>query len=765
MESMRRRSETKRGARSVGAWLVWAGIAGVGVAGCGDSADTTDDGSTRGGATSSGTGAGGGGTGGADVLVPIEGASCAMVNPLPEAVPDGAFLEDDAIKETLAAIHAFLDTRAVDPDLQADAGIVRAFVETVPHVFDSGIGPDCSVWMRLTDGTPVSIFKDREGYPEGQVEPPPGPAPAPRPPGPTFETRDVGFTQYGLPESIQAFVGMSDNLAPSAIDRIALALQDRGYKVAKARKVTLVDLRTKVKGLGAFWLSSHGAMCGSKAFKKANFCLSTDDVFDPYAGGCLGSGIDCDSTAADRKAGLVGFLVNDLGPGRGTRTTFAITPDFISTYWTFAPNSVVFLDACLSMSPIVLDAEIGVYGNYAGLLRDAVKKAGAGTLLGWNAVASSGFASNTAHLFFDRMLGTNAIYEAMPANRPFSAREVYAALVQQNRVTDPAKQSPGILPATLVLEQLVPTDTILVPSIRNMVIGDPENAPEESELASNTKLTLYGEFGTREVTATVGGSAVDVSTPRSDKAVIVLPGAGASGAVEITVTTQGERIKSNRAPLTSWKGRCRFKATLDGTFGTPGPTTELDCSSAHFRADMHAFRMEPDGPPRPGTAIGMGAFMPAVDFRSTVSDSECLASASGEGTKAGLRTVILDETVPVPWRAMHLPDPGSPNAWYALSAQIDTTVPSQPMLGFLQTHKMYPTADIYFSPMSPPSRQDDFPMSPAPVSYLGQYIPIDASYRIKLDTLQFDAALGNHGELECDLQAEQGTAPTMMTDG
>src|SRR5690349_3504854 len=125
-----------------------------GNAGTGGSAGAAGSAGTAGSGATAGIGgaAGSGGT---------PGGSCQAVNMPPPAFTPEPPLSDADATEAHVFIRDYLNTHDWSTASQAEAETIRSAVSSAPHVHDSGIGIDCAVWVRFTDGTSSTILSDR----------------------------------------------------------------------------------------------------------------------------------------------------------------------------------------------------------------------------------------------------------------------------------------------------------------------------------------------------------------------------------------------------------------------------------------------------------------------------------------------------------------------------------------------------------------------------------------------------------------------------
>jgi hypothetical protein len=760
----------------------------------GDDSAAGDSGDDSGGGDDGGDDGGGGGDdgGGDGGAVDNDGGitQCVPVHDNPGALVPGPALTADELAQTYAAIDDIVQANESLPDRQAYVAAVQSALAGVPHLADSGIASDCTVWMRFTDGTSSFILRDRTGFgpsdPDPLADAPDGSAPvgASRR-GPARSTRANPNTNeratppnivpvpaaagdLALPGSGKAYIGYSHSLAPTALPRVQAALQNRGYAVTTAPGLKLANLTTDVANVGVLWLSTHGGT-SYDLYGRPHYWITTDDPVDPRTGVCLGTFDDCSVASRERLAGhfISGWID---APIPGTRSVFgAIDDEFIQAYWPLAPNSLVFIDACDSLEafPAQQAFQKALFGTNSG------------TMLGWVDTVTAGFAEQTVMFFFDRMLGGKSKYTPAgryqplsPPQRPFSAGEVYASMKANHRIKDPDGN------AVLAIAPNAAADSILVPSIRNLGVGN--FAQRETEKAAGTNLYLYGEFGGAKGTVEIAGTAVAPAEWTSRRITLVLPNPTSMGTVQAKVTVGTQTITGNIVPLTRWSGSYSARWTLLASIGPPGPFTELRCSAMHLRGDIHLFRMAPEGVALAGTATDSTPFQQRIDFGSTTSDSVCGGATGGSGVQGTgpssdtqSFTDTGDQYANLPWLEQPLASPpGAPTWWEVVRGSIDTSTYRLTVIwgGFVYTTLTITSND------SPP----DYPpqVMPNTLYAMGSAYVNAPDIQLTLPAAGSDAgALGATGtqftiisggdkeDIQYNISVESGSAPDSDTEG
>lgn len=504
---------------------------------------------------------------------------------------------------------------------------IEAASATIPGFADAGLSPEgTTVWVRLKDGTPIGQVDDQAAWMVNAKAASLGSAGAI---AAGWRAAQRSLQQAGgelsdllvppasaagstlaLPASKKAFISDFDNLAPAASTEIAASLTKRGYQVTALSSPDAQVLRGSFvdgsAGFGVVWMSSHAGTWVDKS-GVARFGMVTGEPVG--TGACANTPANCAANRSDIAAHRAGIIMNKDGTG-----WIAITEDFMSTYWKFPANSLVYLDFCSSQA--------------------FFPSISAGTLMGWSAPVYQNTSESAARWFFDRVLGGNAYQPNTPKQRPFSAQEVLAAMQSNGMDTDTGPNAT----ARLALQQNSSNETILVPSLRNMMVD--ENKQE---------LSLYGEFGSAPGTVTIDGT--DKTPTWSERKITVSLANGDKGPVEVKV----DGITGNAVPLTSWNITYNGKWNAILMFGTgnPSPYYAVNCSKVHWRADIHPYRLHPEETPHAGDANDANPRDPSgkVTIIDITRDSQCSSSAGGTGISAdgNTRVTLSSPTTALTW--------------------------------------------------------------------------------------------------------------------
>ncbi|CAG1019287.1 hypothetical protein BURC_04160 [Burkholderiaceae bacterium] len=368
-------------------------------------------------------------------------------------------------------------------------------------------------------------------------------------------------------------------------------LREKGWQVPhgdehEARLSTLRGLQ----GDGYFYINTHGG-----AFTPTLFPGSGQGMYAIQSSTLVSPAQEAlEETIADMAARRLTYFTASNGnlifgrwPDWDTR--YGLTSNFVDTYWKFASDSAVIINACSSAR--TNDARWS-----AGFVF-ACHKAGAGVYLGWdNTVAPVG-AYRAARYFTDRMLGANKFQPESPAQRPFPWDAVMGDMQKKSLHIDPGEGSVFLAlpnPASMVKQ-------LLAPSIRHL---------EVSEYMD--ELRLIGRFGSKEGEVTVDGQKRTIKTWESERIVVDLPrtGSGSRGAAQVTV----HGVKSNLRQLTEWT------IPLDYTYVVlEQQGLKIDgLGTIRLRADVGGSRDVPGEPP-----------VQSVRYAYDTRDSQLPLTASG----------------------------------------------------------------------------------------------------------------------------------------
>lgn len=347
-------------------------------------------------------------------------------------------------------------------------------------------------------------------------------------------------------------------------------LREKGWQVPhgaeqEARLSTLRGLQ----GDGYFYINTHGGAFLPTLFPGSGqvmYSIQSSTLVSPAQEALEETIVDMAARRLTYFTASNGDLILGRWPDWDTR--YGITSNFVDTYWKFADDSVVIINACSS-------ARTNDSKWSAGFVF-ACHKAGAGVYLGWdNTVAPVG-AYRAARYFTDRMLGANKFQPESPAQRPFPWDAVMGDMQKKSLHIDPGEGA-----VFLALPNPVSTaKQLLAPSIRHLEVNEYMD-----------ELRLVGRFGSKEGEVTIDGQKRAVKKWEPERIVVDLPrtGTGSRGPVQVMV----RGIQSNLRQLTEWTIPLDYTYVVMEQFGLKidGPGT------IRLRADVGGSRDVPGEPP------------------------------------------------------------------------------------------------------------------------------------------------------------------------
>jgi len=481
------------------------------------------------------------------------------------------------------------------PDTVAARAV--AYLNTIPLFEEVGRDGPTGVWARFEDGRLLIIPNNlQQGASEDTLALFSGESRIASAPAQAARTRIIGAGRKALrslrvptkgleiPKSKQFRVwdGIGGCfLTPK--NRIRALLRNGGYTEAPASSPT-VDGFMKVRGDGVFVLFTHGAPGQLKDKSYVYAMWTSTNVAIPE------EGLYADLFDKQELAYIIEQGRNSIG-GCSTGTNYGITSSFVSNHMSFAQNSLVYLNVCMS----------GTEG--AGDFRQAFGNAGASVVVGWDGNVSVGETFKTVPYMIDRLLGANEVEpKEDPKQRAFNIYDVRENMEAVGRVTDP------ITGAVLKVFQVGGDFGLLAPTIQFLSI-------EENGLRG--RMFIAGLFGTDPGEAnrsvTINDQPVANIDWYSTEIDCDIPDAGsnASGTVVVKIGTGQNARESNPVNITEWKGDLIYDRD------DPGSHTAQMTLTVRFRADIHDFRDKPGEPP----------FKTQVLF--TASDDSKIAITSG----------------------------------------------------------------------------------------------------------------------------------------
>lgn len=507
--------------------------------------------------------------------------------------------------ERTAALNIVKAFRAANKsgDLDVDNANLANYIKTLADFADAGVSDDHTVWARFKDGRPVvwsSVqFGNSGGAANSNLMGAAGEIVARTeeiPPGGKAVLIDMGGTGMGGPAAVQPWLNN-----PTA-----------GYSSSIVMNGHINELMTEIKDAAVLYFSTHG-LFGACQAGRHTYSLVTADK----------------RNVSQESMYNAGFLtIAEDGAGD---TYWAISEEFVKTYWSFNPGSLIVIDGCSLFDRRTVErARVG--GSFLSTLANA--SGGKTTVAGWDSTVYNIFAAKTIKQFFDLVLGANSIDATVPPQRPYTFREVYDWMVRTGKDVDNTTPNSD---AKFRLESSV-TGGKLVPIINSAIVGNP--APN-AQYGGMWILELVGSFGPEVKgvgagTVTVGTTQLPVLSWSEGAITAKLPAPmGSPGTYgDIMVEVRGHR--SNTVPLTQWTGTVTQIQT--GKIAGGGKV-ELSCP-VRATSDVHFFRIAPHEIPQ--IAGGMKIEVPSA-CSYTLSGSWTVGSygyvLSGSGTYSPLPVI------------------------------------------------------------------------------------------------------------------------------
>ncbi len=432
-------------------------------------------------------------------------------------------------------------------DLNADNQKILAFVQGRPEFEASGMSQTGGVWARFTDGRLLVIANNR----------------LPTLSGKAVRARDIPGDLPAASSPISLFVSAAD-FSTDTVNAIGARLQAAGYHGAIG-DATLDQLRT-VSNAAVFYIDCHGGDVMLRDGRTV-FALQTDSAIGDTVDSALASDLQSNAIGYMMAPGPFNIGANTSGVKYQLTNTYFVTAQFVRNHMSFDPNSVAFVNACGSDSPIAAD------------FKQAFFDKGAGRYLGWTKDVVDQDAQESAKYLFDRLLGesgTSSDFEAeTPPQRPFDLTSVWQKMQSVARkdgrsgtLTESHQAINVFVPpvsggdtANLTVSAFHATNSnLLMPTISAMTVF-------------GSDLIIAGNFGNTPGKVTVDGTEVPADWG-SGNITAHLPGPGQPGfAGDVIVTANGH--KSNVAQLTMWPVKFHFvkQEQVSGTQSNPDPNT------------------------------------------------------------------------------------------------------------------------------------------------------------------------------------------------
>lgn len=462
---------------------------------------------------------------------------------------------------------------------------LAAFLNSRPEIDSAGVIDTISVWAWFVDGPMLVIPNNRQPDGGGVAAADWQNSPVDSSIPPDFvlpkrrfadweaatesvnSTADPAADNLELPHSVQARVisTLNSPCFSQSVPIIRNLLQNNGYVTTTS--TGSVPSLFNVQGDGVFYMDAHGGPGEDRAGNEF-LAIWTATLYSRAA----------DSTFRSllTRHELVYFYALDKDPLVDTcaaQVRYAFTGKFVAQYMSFAPNSLVFINACMSDS--------------VASMRLGFQAAGASVYCGWSRTVYVGPSNRAAEFLFDRLLGTNAsilLPVESPPQRPFPVDMLWQDMQNRGLDTDPKSQ------AKFRVNHLNHNFGLLAPSIRYMFV-----------LEHTDSLFITGFFGSNPGSkgrVIVGGTELPILDWQPDLITAFIPNTGAGSAGPVTVEVDGlvgpsysVKRKSNAVNLTEWRGPITYTQQDAGSLVG---TIEL---TVHLRADIHPFREIPHAAP------------------------------------------------------------------------------------------------------------------------------------------------------------------------
>ena len=528
----------------------------------------------------------------------------------------------DAIREEWESVFAL--------GIPASGQAMLAFLQGRPEFIEPGMSADgTTVWAKFADGLQIVVGFDSFS-PQDQAASKKGSV---RAASPSASLSPNAADGGELPASstfrfLDVFPSLDD---ASLVPDLTQWMIAQSYTPVNGASATVAALRAmNGSNDGIFLIRTHGAVIQNGTQKVYALWTSEPFTLDSPA-----SDFD-DAFAKPERLVIYEAAVAHNVP----EWHWAITPAFVNTYWkpgTFSANSLVYFDACQS----------DVDANW----KAAIMAAGASVYAGWSDDTKDRFASETARLVFDRLLGANEFCpETSPntlptlcvpgkANPPIFPQRpfTYASVVNTEYLYHDLGFNTD-LDSKIAGTKLIFTPSaegsgfgLLAPSISYMVM----NEGDDSIVGEPGQLTIYGIFGNdpgeggsvqvggtiemqNGIPVVIGGKSVDIESWNLDHIVVDLPLSGTGSAGNVQVAANGH--VSNVAQLTEWRNQSdQFAFTLNSA----GSLQQQQNFAFHLRADIRKWRKVIHDPP-------------TEPFVIIISANDSMATVSSTGSASGL---------------------------------------------------------------------------------------------------------------------------------
>ena len=492
-------------------------------------------------------------------------------------------------------------------DLNSRFKAIQNAIAAMPEFDNVGSNPDGSVWAQFKNNGPLVMI----------VSTPIGSSPiAAQSSGAHKAMASAKYTAQPTDTQARLLYALPAHFGSSPAPELHSMLSSKGYK-APLHEGTSVDELRNVSGDGLFYFQTHGGLGFVRKGDPTDPNAVMQQPWIPtyalwtttksYLGDVVDYHDDLENYRVVYMFEMVDLAWLDPGntpAGNGVikEIHLGITAAFVDEYMKFGPNSLVFINACRSMSPESDDMRAAF-----------LKKGRAAGYLGWTDNVRADKAKFAARYLLDRLTGANSLppFES-PYQRPFDLKAVLDDMFSKQY-----DMSYGDDKMAQLRADSRSRFGLLNPSIRNMTMDE-----------SKAELTINGLFGPDpgegNRTVTVGGTAVVVKWGETKLvADLQQPLSG-----DVIVKIRGR--SSNTVPLSTYVGTFNFTESVS----LEGVANKQQSFTFHltFRADVHDYRTEPGKEPVSEEVIKL---YPMKDSYVTYNYAEDMTTSIGNSSFRG----------------------------------------------------------------------------------------------------------------------------------
>lgn len=491
---------------------------------------------------------------------------------------------------------------------------LSTFMAARPEYAITGVHEETlSAWGIFTDGRVHIIADNRPATPDEAPAPMALPMPARLTPIAAAAAAPVELPSSENARVLHAF---GKNFpGQTTVAALSTWLQGSGYKVRDGAEgdSRLSTLRT-VSGDGFFYINTHGG-CATRTGRDG----TGTELYSIWSSTPASVELDrvpeykddLDNLRLTYFTTTTGEIITKNGKDiEVTENRYGITHNFVMKYWSFAPDSVVFINACNGANPKVPSAAAFV---------SACHDKGAGVCLTWTKTVANVGAYNAPRYFVDRLLGVNDYMPERIRQRPFAWDKVMPDMAAKGMDIDDYKGAKLVA----IPNPKNNKSHILAPGIRQLKVD------ESADL-----LVLYGDFGSTEGKVFIGGVEAKIDKWEQDRIRCELKRPGNLGACGPVFVRVGDR-KSNIRQLTQWTTQLNYRFE---DVDRPGLVLQ-GSGTLHHRADIGKLRTRPGEAPQNAVGYAIASADSALTLTAGGSHPEppdCVIAWSGSMTYPGL---------------------------------------------------------------------------------------------------------------------------------